>query len=169
MTCLEGSGLCKRCRLGFPGPHLSLVPLTGREFLAKPPSDLQETGHQGTESWPEPGPWSQAPRPPSRPVVGGALGPARTPQSPASSPAQGVPRPTPGVSGSVPWAVAPPSRWATEGLCLASPQVTHRETGEVMVMKELIRFDEETQRTFLKEVSGGAVRGFPEDRPQSPR
>lgn len=34
-------------------------------------------------------------------------------------------------------------------------QVTHRETGEVMVMKELIRFDEETQRTFLKEVSGG--------------
>ena len=31
-------------------------------------------------------------------------------------------------------------------------QVTHRETGEVMVMKELIRFDEETQRTFLKEV-----------------
>lgn len=32
-------------------------------------------------------------------------------------------------------------------------KVTHRETGEVMVMKELIRFDEETQRTFLKEVS----------------
>ncbi|KAB0394264.1 hypothetical protein E2I00_007178, partial [Balaenoptera physalus] len=31
-------------------------------------------------------------------------------------------------------------------------EVTHRETGEVMVMKELIRFDEETQRTFLKEV-----------------
>lgn len=30
--------------------------------------------------------------------------------------------------------------------------MTHRETGEVMVMKELIRFDEETQRTFLKEV-----------------
>lgn len=33
-------------------------------------------------------------------------------------------------------------------------QVTHQETGEVMVMKELIRFDEETQKTFLKEVSG---------------
>lgn len=33
-------------------------------------------------------------------------------------------------------------------------QVTHRETGEVMVMKELIRFDDETQKTFLKEVSG---------------
>lgn len=32
-------------------------------------------------------------------------------------------------------------------------QVTHKETGEVMVMKELIRFDDETQRTFLKEVS----------------
>ncbi|KAJ3589747.1 hypothetical protein NHX12_010590 [Muraenolepis orangiensis] len=31
-------------------------------------------------------------------------------------------------------------------------KVTHRETGEVMVMKELIRFDEETQKTFLKEV-----------------
>ncbi|MEQ2164794.1 hypothetical protein GOODEAATRI_010376, partial [Goodea atripinnis] len=29
--------------------------------------------------------------------------------------------------------------------------VTHKETGEVMVMKELIRFDDETQRTFLKE------------------
>lgn len=32
-------------------------------------------------------------------------------------------------------------------------QVTHRETGEVMVMKELIRFDEETQKAFQKEVS----------------
>ncbi|XP_036412462.1 LIM domain kinase 1a isoform X2 [Colossoma macropomum] len=31
-------------------------------------------------------------------------------------------------------------------------KVTHRETGEVMVMKELIRFDDETQMTFLKEV-----------------
>lgn len=42
----------------------------------------------------------------------------------------------------------------TESPCLGVPtQVTHRETGEVMVMKELIRFDEETQRTFLKEVS----------------
>ncbi|XP_077336766.1 LIM domain kinase 1 isoform X3 [Lithobates pipiens] len=30
-------------------------------------------------------------------------------------------------------------------------KVTHRQTGEVMVMKELIRFDEETQRDFLKE------------------
>lgn len=36
-------------------------------------------------------------------------------------------------------------------------QVTHRETGEVMVMKELIRFDEETQRTFLKEASKAPV------------
>lgn len=32
--------------------------------------------------------------------------------------------------------------------------MTHRETGEVMVMKELIRFDDETQKTFLKEVGG---------------
>lgn len=39
-------------------------------------------------------------------------------------------------------------------------QVTHRETGEVMVMKELIRFDEETQRTFLKEVSGTRLPGL---------
>lgn len=39
-------------------------------------------------------------------------------------------------------------------------QVTHRETGEVMVMKELIRFDEETQRTFLKEVSGTRLPGW---------
>lgn len=31
-------------------------------------------------------------------------------------------------------------------------QVTHKATGEVMVMKELIRCDEETQKTFLKEV-----------------
>ncbi len=37
-------------------------------------------------------------------------------------------------------------------VCVCDCQVTHRETGEVMVMKELIRFDEETQRTFLKEV-----------------
>lgn len=43
---------------------------------------------------------------------------------------------------------------STQAPCLCVPtQVTHRETGEVMVMKELIRFDEETQRTFLKEVS----------------
>lgn len=34
-------------------------------------------------------------------------------------------------------------------------KVTHQETGEVMVMKELIRFDEETQKTFLKEVRCG--------------
>ncbi|XP_039627786.1 LIM domain kinase 2 isoform X1 [Polypterus senegalus] len=31
-------------------------------------------------------------------------------------------------------------------------KVTHRATGQVMVMKELIRCDEETQKTFLKEV-----------------
>ncbi|XP_053704114.1 LIM domain kinase 1-like isoform X3 [Synchiropus splendidus] len=31
-------------------------------------------------------------------------------------------------------------------------KVTHKETGEVMVMKELIAFDEETQKTFMKEV-----------------
>ncbi|KAM8835879.1 LIM domain kinase 1-like isoform 4-T4 [Synchiropus picturatus] len=30
-------------------------------------------------------------------------------------------------------------------------KVTHKETGEVMVMKELIAFDEETQKTFMKE------------------
>uniref|UniRef100_G1QKW4 LIM domain kinase 1 n=1 Tax=Nomascus leucogenys TaxID=61853 RepID=G1QKW4_NOMLE len=41
-------------------------------------------------------------------------------------------------------------------------KVTHRETGEVMVMKELIRFDEETQRTFLKEVKIGVL-GSPWD------
>nr|XP_023685077.1 LIM domain kinase 1-like isoform X3 [Paramormyrops kingsleyae] len=31
-------------------------------------------------------------------------------------------------------------------------KVTHRETGEEMVMKELLRFDEDSQKTFLKEV-----------------
>lgn len=31
-------------------------------------------------------------------------------------------------------------------------QVTHKATGKVMVMKELIRCDEETQKTFLTEV-----------------
>lgn len=35
--------------------------------------------------------------------------------------------------------------------------MTHKATGEVMVMKELIRCDEETQKTFLKEVGGGLV------------
>ena len=38
-------------------------------------------------------------------------------------------------------------------LLLSHSQVTHKATGEVMVMKELIRCDEETQKTFLKEVS----------------
>lgn len=42
-----------------------------------------------------------------------------------------------------------------------SLKVTHQETGEVMVMKELIRFDEETQKTFLKEVSGRGRRKGP--------
>lgn len=37
-------------------------------------------------------------------------------------------------------------------------KVTHQQTGEVMVMKELIRFDEETQKTFLKEVSSDKKR-----------
>jgi len=31
-------------------------------------------------------------------------------------------------------------------------KVTHRVTGEVMVLKEMTRFDERTQETFLKEV-----------------
>uniref|UniRef100_A0A8C1Z269 LIM domain kinase 1 n=1 Tax=Cyprinus carpio TaxID=7962 RepID=A0A8C1Z269_CYPCA len=31
-------------------------------------------------------------------------------------------------------------------------KVTHSETGEVMVIKELLQFDEDTQKTFLKEV-----------------
>uniref|UniRef100_A0A8C2F5A7 LIM domain kinase 1 n=1 Tax=Cyprinus carpio TaxID=7962 RepID=A0A8C2F5A7_CYPCA len=31
-------------------------------------------------------------------------------------------------------------------------KVTHSETGEVMVIKELLQFDEESQKTFLKEV-----------------
>lgn len=32
-------------------------------------------------------------------------------------------------------------------------QVTHKETGEVMVLKELYRVDEEAQKNFLKEVA----------------
>lgn len=31
-------------------------------------------------------------------------------------------------------------------------KVTHRETGEVMVLKELYRVDEDAQKNFLKEV-----------------
>lgn len=31
-------------------------------------------------------------------------------------------------------------------------QVTHKETGEVMVLKEILRYDEETSSGFLKEV-----------------
>lgn len=33
--------------------------------------------------------------------------------------------------------------------------MTHKATGKVMVMKELIRCDEETQKTFLTEVGAG--------------
>jgi len=32
-------------------------------------------------------------------------------------------------------------------------KVTHRDTNEVMVLKELYRVDEEAQKNFLKEVS----------------
>lgn len=41
---------------------------------------------------------------------------------------------------------------ANKNQLLFQYQVTHKATGEVMVMKELIRCDEETQKTFLKEV-----------------
>lgn len=34
-----------------------------------------------------------------------------------------------------------------------SPQVIHRETGKVMVLKELIRCDVTAQKQFIKEVS----------------
>lgn len=40
-----------------------------------------------------------------------------------------------------------------DGGLLFLPKVTHKATGEVMVMKELIRCDEQTQKTFLQEVS----------------
>lgn len=32
-------------------------------------------------------------------------------------------------------------------------KVTHKETGEVMVLKELYRVDEEAQKNFVKEVN----------------
>lgn len=34
-----------------------------------------------------------------------------------------------------------------------SVQVTHRETGEVMVLKEMLNYDENTSSGFLNEVS----------------
>ncbi|XP_056274588.1 LIM domain kinase 2 isoform X2 [Pseudoliparis swirei] len=45
-------------------------------------------------------------------------------------------------------------RWASSHakVAFSHQQVTLKATGEVMVMKELIRCDEETQKTFLKEV-----------------
>lgn len=67
-----------------------------------------------------------------------------------------------------------PSAWGGRASCGAAwsrahaprvpTQVTHRETGEVMVMKELIRFDEETQRTFLKEVGEAPAPPLPIER-----
>ena len=31
--------------------------------------------------------------------------------------------------------------------------MTHKATGEIMVLKEMYRFDEDVQKSFLKEVS----------------
>ena len=36
-------------------------------------------------------------------------------------------------------------------------QVTHRETGQVMVLKEILRYDEETSSGFLKEVNNNNI------------
>ena len=36
---------------------------------------------------------------------------------------------------------------------LDSVQVTHRETGEVMVLKEMLHYDEDASSGFLKEVN----------------
>lgn len=36
-------------------------------------------------------------------------------------------------------------------------QVTHRNTGQEMVMKELISCDEEGKKTFLQEVLSGVI------------
>jgi serine/threonine protein kinase len=39
-------------------------------------------------------------------------------------------------------------------------KVTHRDTNEVMVLKELYRVDEEAQKNFLKEVSSRMIQIF---------
>lgn len=61
------------------------------------------------------------------------------------------------------WAAPPPLglSWgqAFDPL-LSLLKVTHKATGRVMVMKELIRCDEETQKTFLTEV-GAVPSAFP--------
>lgn len=47
---------------------------------------------------------------------------------------------------------SPKDKVTLNAISTSAHQVTHQQTGEVMVMKELLRFDEETQATFLKEV-----------------
>ena len=69
----------------------------------------------------------------------------------------------PSAWGGVGWASCG-AAWSRARAPRVPMQVTHRETGEVMVMKELIRFDEETQRTFLKEVGEGPAPPLPIER-----
>ena len=42
--------------------------------------------------------------------------------------------------------------WSEVNIFFFFSQVTHKETGEVMVLKEILRYDEETSSGFLKEV-----------------
>lgn len=43
---------------------------------------------------------------------------------------------------------------------MCSVQVTHKVTGEVMVMKELFRTNDDAYKEFLKEVGSPAVLGL---------
>uniref|UniRef100_K7FEW4 LIM domain kinase 1 n=1 Tax=Pelodiscus sinensis TaxID=13735 RepID=K7FEW4_PELSI len=123
-----------------PAPHFPALRPHPRRGAGQ---GLLWTGHQGTAPGPSPLCWSPGPCPSSmgspasqRKDIG------RSESLRVVSRPHRIFRPSDLIHGEV----------LGKGCFGQAIKVTHRETGEVMVMKELIRFDEETQRAFLKEV-----------------
>ncbi|XP_068461183.1 LIM domain kinase 2 isoform X2 [Clinocottus analis] len=138
-----------RLRLGSPRTRLG-VSATSRMRLSSPPdtvlerSDVVDDGilkrrslRRSNSTCKSPGPNS----PKEMPFIGRDIGRSESLRS-SSSCSHRIFRPCDLIHGEI----------LGKGFFGQAIKVTLKATGEVMVMKELIRCDEETQKTFLKEV-----------------
>uniref|UniRef100_A0A8C5CD15 LIM domain kinase 2 n=1 Tax=Gadus morhua TaxID=8049 RepID=A0A8C5CD15_GADMO len=138
-----------RLRLGSPLDQLG-VPATGRMRLSSPSDAVLERAdvvdnstlkrrslRRSNSICKSPGPVS----PKDQPFLSRDIGRSESLRS-SSSCSHRIFRPCDLIHGEV----------LGKGFFGQAIKVTHKATGEVMVMKELLRCDEETQKTFLKEV-----------------